>query len=218
MRQFSAEDLVFVDESIFNEKTGWRQHGYAPIGEDAIVVDDINRGSTWSICSAMTENGWLPCTRTKEGYFNREDFFQWLQDHLLATLNESGRPMVIVLDNVPIHVDARVIEVIEGAGHLVRFLPPYSPDFNPIELTFSVLKAWMKKHWVFLRQACRSFGEFLELAIRESRCDRFARQQFKHSGGAGVYIEEEELIRFKRYMETVDEASDPNIFTISNSH
>jgi transposase len=52
--------------------------------------------------------------------------------------------MVIVLDNVSIHVKNHVAKVVEATGHLIRYLPPYSPDYNPIELTFSVIKAWMK--------------------------------------------------------------------------
>jgi hypothetical protein len=44
------------------------------------------------------------------------------------------------------------------------------------------------------------YGEFLELVIKESRCDQFARKHFKHAGGEGVYIEEAELERFIRYI------------------
>lgn len=76
IRQFTAEDLVFIDESIFNEKTGWRYHGYAPIGNDARIQASIQRGSTWSICSAMTIDGWLSCTGIKQGYFKADDFFE----------------------------------------------------------------------------------------------------------------------------------------------
>ena len=66
-------------------------------------------------------------------------------------ISASRRQMVIVMDNVSVHIHERVTQLIESEGHLVRYLPPYSPDFNPIELTFSVLKAWMKCNWVFLR-------------------------------------------------------------------
>jgi transposase len=45
------------------------------------------------------------------------------------------------MDNLSIHAKEEVRQIIEEAGHLVRYLPPYSPDYNPIELTFSVLKA-----------------------------------------------------------------------------
>jgi transposase len=203
IRHYAAEDLVFLDESIFNEKTGWRYHGYAPIGDEARLSADIQRGRTWSICSAMALDGWLPCTGIREGYFKADDFFEWVHGQLLPALDikGQGRPMVVILDNVSIHINNSITEAVEAAGHVIHHLPPYSPDYNPIELTFSVLKAWMKRNWVFLRQSCRNYGEFLELSIRESHCDRYARKQFKHAGGEGVYIEEEEMIKFYRYIE-----------------
>lgn len=74
IRHFAAEDLVFLDESIFNEKTGWRHRAYAPIGDEARYSADLRRGDTWSICAAMTLDGWLPCTRVKKGYYSAEDF------------------------------------------------------------------------------------------------------------------------------------------------
>ena len=125
-------------------------------------------------------------------------------------ISASRRQMVIVMDNVSVHIHERVTQLIESEGHLVRYLPPYSPDFNPIELTFSVLKAWMKRNWVFLRQTCRTYGDFLELAIRESHCDRFARKQFQHAAG-GAYIEEEQLIQFRRFIERYEAGEIDNI-------
>lgn len=200
--RFPAEDLVFIDESIFNEKTGWRHHGYAPIGDEARYSADLRRGSTWSICAAMTLDGWLPCIGVKKGYYSADNFLDWLRTCLLPAVNQRGRqPSVIVMDNVAVHVNQRVEQMIEAEGHLVRYLPPYSPDYNPIELTFSVIKAWMKRNWVFLRQTCDSYGDFLYLALRESRADQYAKEQFRHSAGSGVYIEEEELARFTRWIE-----------------
>jgi transposase len=61
---------------------------------------------------------------------------------LLALHRESDRPRVIVIDNNSTHIDEVIANAIEAEGHIVRFLPPYSLDFNPIELIFSVLKAW----------------------------------------------------------------------------
>ena len=66
MRQYVAEDLVFFDESIFNEKTGWQYQAYGPIGQDIHYSANTQRGWTWSICAATTVQGWLPCTGVKE--------------------------------------------------------------------------------------------------------------------------------------------------------
>ena len=77
--------------------------------------------------------------------------------------------MVIILDNVSIHTNDDVTRLIEDAGHLVRYLPPYSPDYNPIELKFGVLKSYIKRNFVWTRQNYDSFGEFLSEAIRHSR-------------------------------------------------
>jgi hypothetical protein len=83
MRHFVADDLVFLDESIFNEKTGWRHQAYTPIGSEARYEADLTRGRTWSICAAMTLDGWLSCTGM---YYNKADFLNWLINDLLPTI------------------------------------------------------------------------------------------------------------------------------------
>jgi transposase len=197
MRMFSAEDIVFLDESIFNEKTGWRHRAYGPIGQDIRYPGDIHRGCTWAICAAMTVNGWLPCTGVKEGYYKTHDFLNWVQTGLIPALEQlnDGRARVIVLDNVSIHVNEVITNALEDAGYLVRFLPPYSPDFNPIELSFSVLKAWFRRNYIWTRALNGSFGDYLVWAIGESGCDRYAREQFRHAAG-GLYLEEGERQKF----------------------
>jgi hypothetical protein len=103
------------------------------------------------------------------------------------------------MDNNSTHIDEATISAIEAEGHIVRFLPPYSPDFNPIELSFSILKAWFQRNYVWTRSNHRSFGDYLVWAIGQSRCDRFAREQFRHSAG-GLYLEEGELKRFQEWL------------------
>ena len=56
---------------------------------------------------------------------------------------ESNCPRMIVMDNNPTHLDEVIACAIEAEGHIVQFLPPYSPDFNPIQLISLVLKAWL---------------------------------------------------------------------------
>ena len=136
LRRFAAEELVFLDESIFNEKCGWRHKAYGPIGNRNRYTQDITRGNTYAILPAYTTNGYLPCTGIKRGYYSHEDFITWITERLLPTLRDvyGDKPMVVILDNVSIHTNDDVTHLIEGAGHIVRYLPPYSPDYNPIEL------------------------------------------------------------------------------------
>ena len=91
----------------------------------------------------MGLNGWLPYTAIWEGYLNANDIFYWLINGLLLALREDldSRGRVIIMDNLGIYTDLRVVEAIKAVGHLVRYLPPYLPDFNPIKLTFSILKS-----------------------------------------------------------------------------
>lgn len=197
MHTFDADDMVFLDELIFNEKTGWRHHAYGPIGDDARYSQDIRRGKTWAILPAYTIHGYLPCTGIKEGYYKAEDFLEWLRLWLIPTLKEHygpNRSLVIVLDNVSIHINHQVEELLQEAGYIVTYLPPYSPDYNPIELTFAVLKAWIRRNYVYNRALHQNFGAFLADAIGRSQCDRFAVKHFKHAAG-GLYITREELER-----------------------
>ena len=136
-----AEQLVYVDESLFNETTGWRHRSWAPIGHEGRYHASRRRGHSWSVLPAYTLDGYLPCTAIKEGWFNGEELYDWIANQLLPHCNAfPASRSVIIMDNASIHVNPRIKEIIEAHGCQVRYLPPYSPDFNPIELTFSVLK------------------------------------------------------------------------------
>ncbi|KAK7177785.1 hypothetical protein PSPO01_16169 [Paraphaeosphaeria sporulosa] len=202
MSKYTQEDLCFIDEAVFNEKTGWRHKAYAPVGSECRYSQDIRRGDTWAILPAYTaQHGYLPCTGVREGYYSHEDFIEWIETQLIPTLRAvyGGKPVVIVLDNVSIHTRDDVRAVVEAAGYVLQYLPPYSPDYNPIELTFAVLKAWIRRNYVYMRSRFgrNQFGDFLRAAIRESRCDRFARKHFRYAAG-GLYIDNETLLRARR--------------------
>ena len=73
---------------------------------------------------------------------NAETFEAWLEQHLLPSLEDGD---VVVLDNLKAHKSPRVAEILARKGCTVRYLPPYSPDLNPIEKAFSKLKAFLRK-------------------------------------------------------------------------
>ena len=168
MARFIAEDLVFLDESIFNEKTGQRHRAYALIGEEARYEADIRRGLTQSIYAAITIKGWIPYIGVKEGYFSRDYFLNQLTYQFLLSLRQlyPNRTLVIVLNNVSIHISDKVREVIEAKGYLIRFLLPYSPNYNPIKLIFSILKAWIKRQFYYLRSKYFDFRSFLRYSTK----------------------------------------------------
>ncbi len=206
MLRLTAEQLVFVNESLFNEITGWRHQAYAPVGEPARYQASRTRGHCWSVLPAYTIDGYLLCTDIREGWFNGEAFFRWLADELLSLCSPFSAPKsVIIVDNVSIHCNARIEKLITSHGCEMRYLPPYSPNFNLIELSFSVLKTWVRRHFEKIWPHYEgTFGEFLHYAVERSRCDRFPRQHFKHS--VEGYIFEADIKALKRDLEadTID--------------
>ena len=70
-------------------------------------------------------------------------FTAWVKHFLLPSLNTTT---IIVMDNATFHKNIDMLKMIHDAGHIIEFLPPYSPDFNPIENKWSEKKAYIKKH------------------------------------------------------------------------
>jgi transposase len=85
-----------------------------------------------------------------EGATNREVFETYVEQILVPTLS---RGQVVVMDNLTAHKGERVKELIEGQGCELMYLPPYSPDFNPIEEAFSKIKGLMRKAEARSREA-----------------------------------------------------------------
>ena len=79
---------------------------------------------------------------TLNGAMNGPAFTAYVEQALVPTLRPGD---IVVMDNLPAHKPATVRDAIEHAGAELRFLPPYSPDFNPIERAFSKIKALLKK-------------------------------------------------------------------------
>lgn len=133
----------------------------------------------------------------KKGWYNTEELIEWLQNTLLPQMNPFPQHQsVVVLDNVSVHCNARIKEVIEAAGCVIEYLPPYSPDYSPIELTFSVLKAWLRRHLRVLRPIFQGdFGGLLRHAIERSRCDQYAVEHFKYAAGGYIFEGDYEAIR-----------------------
>lgn len=108
-RSWTADQLVFIDESLFNEATGWRYYAYAPVGQPGRYHVSRRRGHSWSVLPAYTVNGYLPCTAIKEGWLNAEGFYRWVADELLPCCRPG---QIIIMDNASIHCNERIKELI----------------------------------------------------------------------------------------------------------
>ena len=134
------QSLVFLDESGIN--TGMtRLYGRAP--KDQRVVDAVPdvRAHTTTVLSSVRMDGTLvPCVF--EGALNGNMFMEYVTRFLVPSLRPGD---IVVMDNLSAHKTGGISEAIESVGAHVRFLPLYSPDFNPIELMWSKLKAHLRK-------------------------------------------------------------------------
>jgi len=159
-------------------------------------------GNTWSVLAGYGIDGYLPCVGIRKGYYNTEAFLAWVVGELLPQYNAFPGPRsVMCLDNCSAHINPRVRQAIEEKGCLIRYLPPYLPDYNPIELSWSMLKVWLRRHFRQLRrQHSDGFGALLIHAIAESICNRKVKEHFEHSAG-GLYRFEGDLEQFQRQLE-----------------
>ena len=109
MYDITAEQLIFIDESLFKAQTRQRCLAYSPISQAVCWQDDMRWGDTQSILLIYTVNGYLSYTRIKKGYYNREAFREWIIDKLLPYCNAfPAYRSVIVLDNVNIYLNRGV--------------------------------------------------------------------------------------------------------------
>jgi transposase len=134
------EHLVFIDESGTSTKMA-RMYGRAPKGERCRAAVPHGHWKTTTFVGALRLSG-VTAPMTLDGAMNGVAFLAYVEQVLVPTLRRGD---IVVMDNLPAHKPQAVREAIERAGAELRFLPPYSPDFNPIELAFSKIKALLKK-------------------------------------------------------------------------
>lgn len=133
------DTLVFIDETATATNMA-RTYGRAPRGERCRLLVPQGHYKTTTVTAALRTSG-LVATTLFDGATNGERFRAYVTDTLVPVLKQGD---IVVLDNLNVHKVAGIREAIEGAGARIRYLPAYSPDFNPIEQTFSKLKASLR--------------------------------------------------------------------------
>ncbi len=139
IQQEEVTRFVFVDETSTN-LTYCRRYGRAPGGQRLDQAVPLHHGPNVTLIAALTPQG-LGALLSVNGAVNGEVFAAYLDQVLGPTLRPGD---VVVLDNLSVHKVAGLAEVARKYGARLLYLPPYSPDYNPIELAFSKLKTWLR--------------------------------------------------------------------------
>ena len=137
---FSASDLVFLDESGCNTDIT-RRYAYSFGGSRAVDSTPLSKPKNTTILSSIQLNGTLHYT-TFSGGTTVERFKRYLETELLPHLNGNS---VLVMDNMKSHHAKAVKNLLDSSGVRYIYLPPYSPDLNPIEKLWSKVKSLLRK-------------------------------------------------------------------------
>ena len=133
--------LVFIDESGFAHDMP-RTHGYAGKGERCFGVHDWGAKGRTNVIGALV-SGILLTVSLFQTTINTEIFDAWVLQELLPKLPAQS---IVILDNATFHKGEQMKQALKTAGHTLLYLPPYSPDLNPIERKWAQAKAIRRKY------------------------------------------------------------------------
>jgi transposase len=171
--KLDPDQLVFIDET-WATTNMTRRYGRCPKGQRLICPVPHGHWKSITFVAALRTDG-LTAPMVLDGPMNGDRFVKYIETVLVPTLKPGN---IVILDNLSCHKRSEVVELIERAGASVRFLPPYSPDLNPIELAFSKLKGMLRSAgkrtmdglWDFLGKSLDAFAP--------DECRRY----FRHDG------------------------------------
>jgi transposase len=138
--EFDPERLVFIDETGTSTNMA-RQRGRSPRGERLIGKVPHGHWKTTTFVAGLRSTA-LTAPGVIDGPMNGNAFLAYVEQVLVPSLAPGD---TVVMDNLSAHKVPGVREAIEAAGATLLYLPPYSPDFNPIEQLFAKLKALLRK-------------------------------------------------------------------------
>jgi transposase len=135
-----ANCLVFIDETGASTKMT-RVRGRSPRGDRCIAAVPHGHWKTTTFVGGLRLGG-MTAPMVLDGPMDGPAFLAWIEQMLAPTLSQGD---IVIMDNLPAHKPEAVRSAIEATGARLEYLPPYSPDLNPIEMAFSKFKALLKK-------------------------------------------------------------------------
>lgn len=138
LSQQDGNNIYFLDEVGFNVSMRAKR-GRARRGERAVQVVPNLRSRNLSICCTISKNGTF-YYKKQTCPFNTQSYKIYIEELIQKFLDSSISNAILIMDNVPFHRSAEIMNIVLQAGHQIKFLPPYSPFLNPIENMFSQWK------------------------------------------------------------------------------
>jgi transposase len=164
------ERLVFIDETWASTNMA-RRYGRCRRGERLRMGVPHGHWKTTTFVGALTTRGFI-APWVLDGPINRHAFETYVAKVLVPELRPSD---VVIMDNLSSHKGQKVRQMVEAAGAGLLYLPPYSPDFNPIENAFAKLKTLLRKAAERTREGLwQAIGSFLDLFTRTECRNYFA--------------------------------------------
>ena len=180
---YASWHLVFLDESGVSMRDGLRTKGWSPRGVAPVKKTKFHRGKRHQVLATYTQDGVL-VARVFQGTTD-SDVFERFIEQLLPYCGRWPEPRsVLVMDNASIHHSDRIQAMCREAGVILVYLPPYSPDFNPIEEFFAELKTFIRQNWTLYESHLEEgFETFLKGCVKVVGSRRLsARGHFEHAG------------------------------------
>ena len=140
------EQLVFIDETSKDGRDAFRRYARSKRGTKAVVRLPFSRGNRVSVLAALDYTGFMSwkCTR---GTYSRKRFHHAFSEKIVPHLNPwPGPRSIVIMDNAKIHMFKELEDAVHQCGARLIYLPPYSPELNPIEVCFGQLKRWIQKN------------------------------------------------------------------------
>jgi transposase len=168
MPRLEPDRLVFLDETWASTNMAPR-YGRAPRGKRALAAVPHGHWKTTTFVGAMRADGFV-APLVLDGAINGTAFRAYVEQMLAPALHPGD---AVVMDNLSSHKVAGVREAIEARGAVLLYLPPYSPDLNPIEMAFAKLKTALRREAHRTRDALwNGIGKLLD-RFAPAECRRY---------------------------------------------
>ena len=160
IKNISKEDVVYIDKSGI-DRTNYKNRGWGQKGKVLLGKTSGKRFSRTNMVAAQCAKKIL-APMTFRGSCNTRLFIAWVEQMLIPELRPG---QTVVMDNASFHKSHKIRELIAAAGCKLIYLPPYSPDLNPIEKFWANLKRWIKQYLPHIQDLHKAISFFFKASL-----------------------------------------------------